>query len=222
MYILGIETSTLYGTVALANQNKVLFEKQFCRSKGQSDKLLPACVEILKKGKVSLDQLKGIVVGLGPGSYTGLRVGLATAKGLSYLKKIPLIGVPSLDALVYRYAKKIDPSIQRVYAVIDARRLEHYIGSYDRNRIGFKRKGAIKIIANSELDKLKKRGEFVCGPDQNHFNPSAGAVALLGAQLLSKKRSKKELEPIYIRPFAAKKSESHKSACFTVHGQKSI
>lgn len=222
MVILGIETSSAHASVAITSKGKCLAQKVYSRSLGHSEKLLPACDALFKKSGIKAEDLDAIAVGTGPGSYTGLRVGLAGAKGLGFLNKIKVIGVPSIDALAEAVQSKSNGEPKPFYVVIDAKRKEHYIASYKKRGDGRKRHGKIQLISDSELQKLLKKGAVVYGPEMSGEYPQASCVSLLGEKLLKEKKKIKEPEPIYLRPFIAKKSEEHKSSCFTVAGQKSI
>lgn len=229
MLLLGIETSSNMGSLALVRDDKVQAKKIFTRTLGHSGKIIPACDQLLRKARVSLCDLDAVAVGIGPGSYTGLRVGVAAAKGLALLSGIPVVGVPSMDALVLAHEKKIPATVKRVFAAADAKREESYLGEYRRvirdSRLAtcdsFRRRGKIKLIPNKKLQQMRESGKWVCGPDINSFFPSAEAVALFAACLLKSGRPLREPEPIYIRPFIPKKLEHHKWTRFVVAGLKS-
>lgn len=101
MPILGIETATLVSSVALATADTLLAEITLQTKKTHSELLMPHIAKILDSAGVKKTDLKAIAVSIGPGSFTGLRIGLATAKTLAYALKIPLIGVPTLAAMAY-------------------------------------------------------------------------------------------------------------------------
>jgi tRNA threonylcarbamoyladenosine biosynthesis protein TsaB len=101
MPILGIETATLVSSVAIATENNLLAEITLQTKQTHSELLMPHIAKILDMAGINKTDLKAIAVSIGPGSFTGLRIGLATAKALSYALKIPLVGVPTLEALAY-------------------------------------------------------------------------------------------------------------------------
>ena len=101
MPILAIETSTLVSSVALATTDTMLAEITLQTKKTHSEVLMPHIAKILAMAGVSKADIKAVAVSVGPGSFTGLRIGLATAKTLAYAMKVPLIGVPTLEALAY-------------------------------------------------------------------------------------------------------------------------
>jgi len=101
MPILGIETATLVSSVALATADTMLAEITLQTKKTHSELLMPHIDKILAMAQVSKENIKAVAVSVGPGSFTGLRIGLATAKTLAYALKVPLIGVPTLAGLAY-------------------------------------------------------------------------------------------------------------------------
>lgn len=101
MPILAIETATLVSSVALGTADTLLAEITLQTKKTHSELLMPHISKVLEMAGVKKTDLKGIAVSIGPGSFTGLRIGLATAKTLAYALKIPLVGVPSLAAMAY-------------------------------------------------------------------------------------------------------------------------
>lgn len=101
MPILGIETGTLVSSVALGTGDTLLAEITLQTKKTHSELLMPHIASILQSAGVKKSDLKAIAVSIGPGSFTGLRIGLATAKTLAYALQIPLVGVPTLGAMAY-------------------------------------------------------------------------------------------------------------------------
>lgn len=101
MPILAIETATLVSSVALATEDKLLAEITLQTKKTHSELLMPHIAKILAMAGAKKADLKAIAVSIGPGSFTGLRIGLATAKALAYALKIPIVGVPTMEALAY-------------------------------------------------------------------------------------------------------------------------
>lgn len=96
MLLLGIDTSIKKGVLCLGNRKKSL-TKQILAPHSSSKKLLPLLDALIKEKGLRTEDLEGIVVSLGPGSFTGLRIGLSLAKSLAFILEIPLVGVPTLD-----------------------------------------------------------------------------------------------------------------------------
>lgn len=127
-YILNIETSTTNCSVALSENGVVLgFKEDNSLEYSHAERLHVYIDEVLKTAQVSIDQLQAIAISKGPGSYTGLRIGVSAAKGLCFALKIPLISVPTLEALAYQ----IDAPKGPIVAMLDARRMEVYSAIYD-------------------------------------------------------------------------------------------
>jgi len=118
MRILALDTSTLAGSVALLEDELIRAEVNMNLGGKHTERLLPGMDWIFQELDLEPRQIEAIAVGIGPGSFTGLRVGLATAKGLAVSLEIPIVGVMSLDALAWQarfYEGKI-------LALIDARK----------------------------------------------------------------------------------------------------
>lgn len=127
-YILCIETSTDVCSVALCNNSKVISSKSSDVPNSHTEQLTLIIAEVLKNADVLLSHLSAIAISHGPGSYTSLRVGASTAKGLCYTLDIPLIALGSLDIL----ASSLNSSNLHgvIMPMIDARRMEVYTSIY--------------------------------------------------------------------------------------------
>lgn len=99
MYILGIDTSSSMLTVALSDGNKIISENHTDRQMGLLEHLAPTVEGILYENNIEITDLGAVAISLGPGSFTGLRIGMAYAKTLSYTLNIPIVGVPTLKAM---------------------------------------------------------------------------------------------------------------------------
>jgi tRNA threonylcarbamoyladenosine biosynthesis protein TsaB len=104
MLTLGIESATDHGAVALSKGTQLLGQVSFAARMGQAEKLVPAIDALLQLHCVKQSDVRLIAVGTGPGSFTGLRIGMATAKGLAQALGIPLVGVPTADTFAARGA----------------------------------------------------------------------------------------------------------------------
>lgn len=126
MRILALDSSGLTASVAVVEDEQILFEYTMNYKKTHSQTLLPMLDEAVKMTGLSLETIDAIAVAGGPGSFTGLRIGSATAKGLGLALDKPLIHVPTADAMAYRmfgYKGLICP-------IMDARRNQVYTGIY--------------------------------------------------------------------------------------------
>lgn len=126
MLVLGIETATMTGGVALANDERVISEYTLNVRTTHTARLMPALDQILKDSSVDKREIDGIAISLGPGSFTGLRIGMATAKGLALGLDIPLTGVPTLDAL----ACNVPFATYQICTILDAKKKEVYYSLY--------------------------------------------------------------------------------------------
>jgi tRNA threonylcarbamoyl adenosine modification protein YeaZ len=126
MTILGIETATPEGGVALVNETGLIEGQHFNTEKGRAAELLPAVDALLHNHRMTLSDVAGIAVSVGPGSYTGVRVGLAAAKGLSLGVGIPILPVSTLEA----YAATTPDYKGWVVSLLPARRDEVYWGLF--------------------------------------------------------------------------------------------
>ena len=211
MIVLGIETSTGVGSVALTRDGTILGEVTLNQPRNHSAQLIPAIEALLKLLGLDLEGLDGISVGLGPGSFTGLRVGLSAAKGLALALDKPLVGVPSPDALARDF-----PAEGLLCILLDAKRGLLYMGLY---RDG-KRIGPLRVVSPSEVLEVLKgkevtlvgdgailyRGVFEDVPGvkihPQPVYPSAKVVALLGEEKLKggQRNDLSGLIPLYLRP----------------------
>ena len=225
--ILGIETSSDFGGVALADEGGVVAEELTRRRLNHSEELVKLISSALKGLRSGLDDLQGVAVSIGPGSFTGLRVGLAAAKGLCLSKGLPLLGIPSLDAL----ASMCPESSLPVHAIIDAKRGEVYWSSY-RYESGMQTRtgeyiavtpqGLVERISEETMligsgvdvyrdfivENRKELAKFVT---PNPQSPLPSVIAVLGLQRLKANQIEKieSLEPIYIRPSDAEIKEKN-------------
>lgn len=139
MRIFAMDTSTLTATVAVLDEDKVLGEYTLCDKLTHSQTIMPMTDEILKKLNISLEDIDVFSVCVGPGSFTGLRIGMATVKTFSQALSKPIIGVSSLDAIAYNIYTTDETLI---CPMIDARRSEIYNAIYQNG---------IKILSDRAL-----------------------------------------------------------------------
>lgn len=129
--ILSIETSTDNCSVALHSKGELISIKEWGEQGGHAAKLPGLVDEVLKDSKIQSHQLQAIAVSEGPGSYTGLRIGVSTAKGLAYALEIPLIGVNTLQSLAIQVINIEESSY--IVSQIDARRMEVFSQLFGKN-----------------------------------------------------------------------------------------
>lgn len=126
MLILGIETATQQVSVAIGGHEGVLGLFEVCRGRRHAETLAPAIEFVCKQADVELSELGAIAVDVGPGLFTGMRVGLAAGKAMAQALRLPMIGISSLDLLAF----PLRHSGRAVAAVIDARKGELFFAFY--------------------------------------------------------------------------------------------
>lgn len=127
MKILGIDSSAMVASVAIVDDDILIAEYSINHKKTHSQTLLPMLDEIVKMAEQDLSEIDAIAIAAGPGSFTGLRIGSATAKGLGMALGKPIISVPTCQALAYNLAG----ADALICPIMDARRNQVYTGIYD-------------------------------------------------------------------------------------------
>lgn len=239
MIVLGIETATWVGSVGVwaDGEERAEVSRRVAHSHGAS--LLGLIEEALAAGGIAREEVDAVAVSLGPGSFTGLRIGLATAKGLAFAGGTALVGVPTLDALAVTAGAR--PG-EKVCAVLDARKHQLFGAFYRMRSDGrLERLGPDMALAPEELavqvtapcvvvgDGLDAYGgalrrllpaQVRCLPASTH-HPRGGAVARLGAERLrcGDVDDPGRLEPIYARASDAELARQHRSASSRVESR---
>lgn len=141
MLILGLETSTLRSSVALVDRDRVLASASLGVPRRHGEFLAPAVRFCLEQCGHGAERVTGVAVGLGPGLFTGLRVGIATAQAFAAARHLPVVGLSGLDVLAFRerYTDRL------ICAVIDARRGELFWAFYRAAPGGVQREGGMQL-----------------------------------------------------------------------------
>jgi len=186
--LVAIDTATRLMGIALYDGERVWAEESWYATGGQTTELMPALVRMLERRGITPPLLSAVAVNLGPGSFTGLRIGLALAKGLALALSIPLIGVPALDVVAYPYAESKLPTC----AVLQAGRGRIYSALYQKKWGVWQRRS----------EPFLTTAEGLCDWIEQRFFPSGGKAPKGG-------RSKKvllcgELRPEEARLFQAR------------------
>ncbi len=223
MKVLGIETATLVCAAAVVENNRIISEKSFNEPNIHSEKIISIISEVLNLA----GSFDAIAVSIGPGSFTGLRIGVSTAKGLAYSTGKPMVAVSTLEALVFNLiSNQAYVETEIVAPLIDARRDEFYTGLYkiQNNEIHQILKPQAlsfsKLISKLPFTKVAFVGDGVkkfrqliekhsYGSENLKFYPdginlcSASSVAFIGTKLLKSGVTENitELEPLYIKDF---------------------
>jgi len=157
--ILNIETATEVCSVSLAKNGKLILKKENTEGKTHASLLTVFIDNIFKETKYSVSQLDAIAISKGPGSYTGLRIGVSTAKGIAFAAEIPLISVSTLQAMAFGITKNYNNTNNKktlFCPMIDARRMEVYSAFYNTDNKTVKKISADIIDEKSYSDYLKK------------------------------------------------------------------
>lgn len=166
--ILCIETTTTNCSVALSVDGIVVFLKEDNNKQySHAEKLHMFIKDVLVESKVSKNKLDAIAVSKGPGSYTGLRIGVSAAKGLCFALEIPLISIPTLEALAYQ-VKKSDGII---VPMLDARRLEVYSAVFSNKKFQIRDTRAEVLDENSFTNYLNDNSIYFIGNGAEKFKP---------------------------------------------------
>lgn len=214
MLILGIETASCAGGAALVEDTRIIAEHYSIAPMTHAERLLPVIDTLLRDCGANINDVDLIAVSIGPGSFTGLRIGMATAKGLAFSARKPIVGVPTLDAFVQLHV----PSPTRIMPILDARKGEVFIALYDGDgrkltsevnlkpdilAKNMKEESALLIIGDGAR-KYREIFEKVSGikfspPELD--DPRPGTVAIVARQLFleGKVQDVDSLTPLYIR-----------------------
>lgn len=217
MLILAIDTSTRVSSVALTEDGRVVAELNQDTRLTHSERLMPQIKQLLDMAEKTVRDLSAIAVSIGPGSFTGLRIGMATAKTMAYALRIPIVGVPTLDALAWNCP------IDGVHLVpmLDAQKGNVYTARY-RFAGGemIVEEGAVVRSFTEAVEQLHALGEpcLIVGERQairdaglltdnvrqappHLFAPRAASVALCAEVRLASGQADDviQLEPLYIR-----------------------
>ena len=158
--ILCLETATPSCSVALVHNGEVLACEEDPKGQNHSEKITLFIDSVMKKAGISYNQLDAVAVSMGPGSYTGLRIGVSTAKGICYAVSKPLIAVETLEAMAYGGKLVISSEVEKsslngnimLVPAIDARRMEVYAAIFDENVNKIKDTEAVIIDESSFAD----------------------------------------------------------------------
>ncbi len=147
-YILSIETSTQVCSVAIASDGLVIGSKESFDDKTHASLLTVFIDELLKANNIKVKDLQAVSVSQGPGSYTGLRIGVSVAKGLCYAAGLPLIAVNTMKAMALMAKENLNDPNLLLCPMIDARRMEVYSELFEYNLT--EKRGVIAEVINSD------------------------------------------------------------------------
>ncbi len=222
MKILAVETSTMLGGVAVMGETEGLIAEVRLNVKStHSERLMAEVDHVLKRASMAISEIDVFGVAIGPGSFTGLRIGLSTVKGLSYATGKPVVSVPSLEALAWNFPYSAYP----VCTMFDARKKEVYAAVFRWRDNGFERVMAETSVRPHDLLKtlvgpaifagegawlyrdtiIEVAGENALFPEQHFMVPSPSNVARIG---LTKALEGNFSEAIGLVPMYIRRSEA--------------
>src|SRR6267142_700788 len=214
MRVLAVETSTLSGGAALLDDERVVGEYILDVRITHSERLMAAIDQLLSDAGWTARDLEGLAVSVGPGSFTGLRIGLSTVKGLALALAIPIAAVPTLDAM----ATLLPFAALPVCPVLDARKREVYASLYRWDGADMRREWDYLAMAPADLARRLDEPVIVLGDAADQVDspyarrirpprrgPSPAAVGFLGHSRLATGDTiaPAALVPIYLRPSEA-------------------
>lgn len=224
--ILSIETGTDVCSVALANDGELMALRESDEGRDHARKVAVFVDELLRETGVQPDDLDAVAVGMGPGSYTGLRIGVSFAKGMCYALNIPLLAVGSLDALMEVAREDFDAGIidleddewQSAYLcpMVDARRMEVYTRLFDAQGKALTDVSAEVVTADSFSEwrgshrrfvifgnGAKKCAELLSDAEYIEVAPSARGIVRLAEEAFNAGRVEDiaYFEPFYLKDF---------------------
>lgn len=197
--ILGIETVTKIGSLVIVEDAKILGQITIDTQLRHTANLISSLDNLLKSIGVGISNIDAISVDIGPGSFTGIRVGIATAMGLAQPDNKLLIGICSLEVLCYKIIERgIEKDIKILVPVIDAKRGLFYSASYkvDNGRIEVVKEPYLTTI--DLLNKEKPKDSLIFGPEIDDTYPDAGVVALIAERKIKEGLVEKDIEPMYV------------------------
>lgn len=153
--ILNIETATTNCSVSVSKDgNTIVLKEDYDKNYSHAERLHVYIDEVLKEANIESNQLDAIAVSKGPGSYTGLRIGVSAAKGLCFALNKPLISIPTLEALAHQVVSNDGV----IVAMLDARRMEVYAAIFDSNYNQIKETQA-EILDESSFKEYLNKGK---------------------------------------------------------------
>ena len=208
MKILAFDTSTKAGSVCILEDKTIIGEVYFNLDRTHSERILPIIDYILNFTKIKINEIELFVCGIGPGSFTGIRIGLAIAKGFSFALNKPLIGVSSLDALAYSLYLE-----EEYIAIIEGRNKEYFYAIYKWNNNDLVRISDYNVSPLNKLPEINNaitidNSLFKINSDNNFLpfkkifksNLFSHNYGILGYNNFIKGTFPEEVNPLYLKP----------------------
>jgi tRNA threonylcarbamoyladenosine biosynthesis protein TsaB len=199
MMILALEFSSDRRSVALARGGTVLAEAVE-QTAERTTRAFALIEKVLAEAKISREEIEVIAVGIGPGSYTGIRSAIAVAQGWQLARGIKLIGVSSVEAMVAQ--ARVEKVFGKINFAVNAQRGEFYLATWGVSELSCKEILPLQIVSAAEMVSRKDAGEIFLGPEQEaKIFPTAVAVTRLVAAGKNLVQGG-DLQPIYLRETA--------------------
>lgn len=147
MKILGIDTSTHSTSICVLDDDKFICEYTVNTKKTHSQKLMVMIESMIKESDLSIKDIDAIAICIGPGSFTGLRISMATAKAIAQVRNLPIISVDSLESLAFN----INNCDKIIYSILDAQKNQVYAGKYSFKDGNLKTLEEIKVVKIDEI-----------------------------------------------------------------------
>ena len=224
MTLLALDTSTEWASVALYDGHEVLAEETWHAQRRHADELFPTIERLLARTRITLASIDKLAVATGPGSFTGLRIGIAAAQGIARGAGAAMVGIPTLDVLAYPHAA----SRQQTCPLLPAGRGEFYAAFYQERDQRWERSspfiaatlpdlcrqiGSDTLFVGEIAPETEQTLRDLLGPRALFASPAsrmrrAGYLAELGWQALQKSPQQKlgEIAPIYVKQPAIRTS----------------
>ena len=202
MTILALEFSSPQRSVALRHAGGANDVAEAVETGGRTTNAFALIETVLSQTGMEREQIDLIAVGLGPGSYTGIRAAIAVAQGWQLARGIKLLGVSSADCLAAQ--AQAEGVYGGVGIVIDAQRQEFYLAEYEIAKNGWQERKGLRIVLRSEIQKRADAGQVLVGPEASQWPsgkvlfPRAATLGQLAAGRTDFIAGEK-LEPIYLR-----------------------
>ena len=203
MTILALEFSSAQRSVALSRREVIT---EAAEAGGRHTAALGMIEKVLAEAGASRGEIGALAVGLGPGSYTGIRSAIALAQGWQLAAGVKLLGVSSVEAIVARAQE--EHVTGRITVVIDAQRNEFYLATYDLTGAGRTEVEPLQIVSLAEVQARSDAGHLIVGPEVTRWFPAGRVIFPTAATLARLAGGRTEfvpgekLEPIYLRETA--------------------
>jgi len=219
MKVLGIDTSTLASSVAVVEDNRLICEYTINTKKTHSQKLMPMIENMLSISDLDINDMDMIAICEGPGSFTGLRIGMATAKAISHVNNLPIVSVNSLEIL----AANMNLCDKKICSILDAQKTQVYTGQYKYENNELVEIKPIDVVEIDELieglvnsneewiivgeavykyeDKIKNKNNLHI-PSSSHNVNKASSLCVIASQKYNKNLNINDcynVNPLYIR-----------------------